>query len=67
MSFVDGINESGERPREESDTQQSPVESSTAATLEPESQPSHRRLVFADPAAFRYASRVRHGNTAHRE
>lgn len=65
MSFVDGMNEGGPPPLEENDTLPSPVDSSTAATQEPESQPSHQRLVFADPAAFRYAAGIDKGTITH--
>lgn len=64
--FLDGSNEWGEPSLEENDTQPSPVESSNAATHKPPSQPSHQRLVFADPAAFRYDASVRNGTTAHK-
>ncbi|MCJ1469989.1 hypothetical protein MMC07_008634 [Pseudocyphellaria aurata] len=54
MSLVEASNDGGEPPQEENNQQPSPVKSSTIATPNREVQPSHQRLVFADPAAFRY-------------
>lgn len=65
MSFLDGMNRGGPPPMEENGTLPSPVDSSTAATQKPESQPQHQRLVFADPAAFRYAAGIDNGTVAH--
>lgn len=56
MSHVDASNDGGEPSQEETNPQPSPVESSTNATRNREFHPSHQRLVFADPAAFRYAA-----------
>ena len=66
MSLMNGGNESKDALVGEDDTQPSPVESSTTTPHEPKSQPSHQRLVFADPAAFRYVGSIRLEFIAHK-
>lgn len=56
VSLKDDSNESEEARIRENAMQQSPVESLKNASHEPEFQQSHQRLVFADPAAFRYVN-----------
>lgn len=59
MTLVESSEEVGEISVIEDDLQSSPVMlSSRAPTLDPGPQPSHQRLVFADPSAFRYTDYI---------
>ena len=53
MSFMDGANEGDDEPAALDDTVLSLTRLSKNVTLEPGPKPSHQRLVFADPVAFR--------------
>lgn len=66
MSLMEDGNESREALVGADDTQPAPVESSTSAPHRPGSQPSHQRLVFADPAAFRYVDFIRVDTISHK-
>lgn len=59
MTFADGRDELGETSVGEDDLQLSPAVPSRAPTLDPGPQPSHQRLVFADPSAFRYSHDIK--------
>lgn len=61
MTFTDAREELGETSVGEDDLQLSPVVLSRVPTLDPGPQPSHQRLVFADPSAFRYTDYIYSG------
>lgn len=61
MTFTHGREERGEPSVGEDDLQSSPVVPSRAPSLYPGPQPSHQRLVFADPSAFRYNDYIKSG------